>query len=154
MSPAANLLLPVLGGCAVIVWRLRETSRPISLKGIVLPPLAMSTGFAMFAYPPTRVPWAWGLAAFLLGAAVFAHPLINSSKLSSHHGEVYLKRSKTFLWVLLGLLSVRILLRGYVEHLVSPLQTASLFYLLAFGMILRWRAGMVLAYRRLHSSDT
>ena len=44
---------------------------------------------------------------------------------------------------------VRTALRAYVERVVTPLQTGALFFVLAFGMILRWRIGMLLEYRRL-----
>jgi membrane protein CcdC involved in cytochrome C biogenesis len=40
-------------------------------------------------------------------------------------------------------------LRGYLDHIVSPLQTGALLYLLAFGMIASWRARMLIGYRRL-----
>jgi len=36
-----------------------------------------------------------------------------------------------------------------VEQYLGPLQTGALFYLLAFGMIVRWRVGMLREYRRL-----
>jgi membrane protein CcdC involved in cytochrome C biogenesis len=60
-----------------------------------------------------------------------------------------MKRSRAFLWILLGLLAVRLALHDYIGHLVSPLQTAALFYLMAFGMIVRWRAKLYLEYRRI-----
>ena len=44
---------------------------------------------------------------------------------------------------------LRIALHEWVGRYVSPTQTAALFYLLAFGMIARWRAGMYVAYRKL-----
>jgi len=63
-----------------------------------------------------------------------------------------LKRSLSFVVILLVLLSVRLLLHGYVEQYISIPQTAGLFFTLAFGMILPWRAGMYLRYRRLRRS--
>jgi membrane protein CcdC involved in cytochrome C biogenesis len=44
---------------------------------------------------------------------------------------------------------VRLLMRGWVEESVSASQTAALFYLLAFGMIVRWRAAMWREFARL-----
>ncbi|HVI96991.1 MAG TPA: CcdC protein domain-containing protein, partial [Anaeromyxobacter sp.] len=62
-----------------------------------------------------------------------------------------LQRSKAFLWILLALVAVRFALRAWVEQVVTPAQTAGLFFILAFGMIVRWRASMHVAYLRLRS---
>jgi len=62
---------------------------------------------------------------------------------------VYMRRSRWFLAILLILFAIRLLLHDYIGHLISPLQTASVFYLMAFGMIVRWRAGMYREYRRI-----
>ncbi len=62
-----------------------------------------------------------------------------------------MQRSRAFLWILLGLFAVRLALRAYVERVVSPMQSGGLLFLLAFGMILRWRVGMLLEFRRLTS---
>ena len=51
--------------------------------------------------------------------------------------------------MLLALVVVRLGLKGWVEQYISILQTAGLFYLLAFGMIVRWRADMYRRYRSL-----
>ena len=51
--------------------------------------------------------------------------------------------------ILLGLLGLRLALHDYIGHLISPLQTAAVFFLLAFGMIVRWRSDMYRQYRRL-----
>lgn len=132
-----------------MLWRIRETTRPITTKAIVIPPLAMSTGSAMFLFEPFQVPPLWAFLALTLGAVLFALPLIRTSELSVRGDQVYLRRSKAFLWVLLALVVVRLGLKGWVEQYVSILQTAGLFYLLAFGMIVRWRADMYRRYRSL-----
>ena len=46
-------------------------------------------------------------------------------------------------------LAIRLLLHEYGGRLVSPLLTATLFYLMAFGMIVRWRMLMHRQFRRL-----
>lgn len=148
-----NLLTGVaatLGGAVVMFgWRLRETQRPISVPLIVIPPLGMSTGFAMFLYPPARIPWTWAIVALLLGALVLAVPLSRTSRLERRGDVIMLQRSRAFLWILLGLVAARFALRDYIGHLVSPLQTAGVLFVLAFGMIARWRASMYLEYQRL-----
>lgn len=140
---------PLFGGAALLAWRVRETRVPVTVKSIVIPPVAMSSAFFMFFSPLTRVPWSWAIAALAFGLLVLSWPLVRSSKLEPRDGVVYLRRSRAFLAILLGLLAVRLLLHDYIGHLISPLQTASLFFLMAFGMIVRWRVGMYLDYRRL-----
>jgi membrane protein CcdC involved in cytochrome C biogenesis len=146
---AAVVAMTLLGAAGMLAWRLRETRTPVTTRKILLPPLGMGTGFLMFVAPATRVPWSWGLAAFAAGALFFAIPLARTSKLSRVGDEVLMKRSRAFLWILLGLFAVRLALRTWVEHLVTPAQTGALFFVLAYGMIARWRAGMLLEYRRL-----
>lgn len=147
--PLLGVAVPVLGAFGVLLWRLRETRRPLTARRIVIPPLAMSTGFGMFLYPPTHIPWSWALGAFLAGATFFALPLIHTSRLELVEGEVYLKRSRAFLWVLLALVAVRLTLREEISHYVSALQTGSVFFILAFGMIVHWRIDMYGKFQRL-----
>lgn len=148
LQPLA-LVAPVAGGAAVLAWRVRETKSPVSTPRIVIPPLAMSTGFSMFLLPSFRVPWTWALGAFLFGALVLYYPLARTSTLERRGDVVMMQRSRAFLAILVALLAVRIALRGYIGQLVSPRQTAAIFFILAFGMILRWRVAMYRAYRRL-----
>ncbi|MCC6927601.1 MAG: cytochrome c biogenesis protein CcdC [Gemmatimonadaceae bacterium] len=142
-------IAPVFGGVAMLAWRVRETRVPVSAKAIVIPPLAMSSGFVIFAMPMARVPWTWALGAFLLGCFVLSYPLTRSTRLEPRDGVIYMQRSRAFLAILLALLAVRLLLHDYIGHLISPLQTASLFFLLAFGMIARWRWVMYGQFRAL-----
>ena len=140
---------PLFGGVAVLFWRVRETRVPLTLKAIIIPPLAMSSAFFMFLSPAMRVPWTWAIAALLLGFVVLSYPLIRSSRLEFRDGVIYMQRSRSFLAILLVLRAIRLLLHDYIVRLISPLQTASLFYLLAFGMIVRWRSGMYRSYQRM-----
>lgn len=140
---------PVFGGIAMLAWRVRETRVPVIRPAIVIPPLAMSSAFGMFFSPAMRVPWSWGISAFVVGALVLSWPLVRSSRLELRDGVVFMKRSRTFLAILLVLLGVRLALHDYIGHIISPLQTASLFYLLAFGMIVRWRVQMYQQYERI-----
>ena len=142
-------LAPVVGGAAVLIWRWHETRTPVTVRKIVIPPLGMATGFCMFLAPQMRVPWLWGVVTFLLGAIVLAIPLVRSSSLERAGDVVMMRRSQGFLLILLGLLALRIALHEWVGRYVSATQTAALFYLLAFGMIVRWRAGMYFAYREI-----
>ena len=148
-SPYGPIVAAVIGTLAILIWRIRESRRPITARGIVIPPLGMSTGFSMFAAPAFRVPLWWGLVAFLAGALVFAYPLLASTTLTRDGDVVMMRRSRTFIAILLALAAVRFALRRYVGQIISPQQTAGLFYILAFGMIVRWRSVMWFQYQRL-----
>jgi membrane protein CcdC involved in cytochrome C biogenesis len=151
-APPLRILLAMgslLGAAAVFSWRLRETTRPIDARRILIPPLGMSTGFAMFLYPPARIPMTWACVAFLFGALVLCYPLARSSALVLEGDDIRLRRSPAFLWILAGLVAARLLARSYVERYVSPLQTGATFFVLAFGMILPWRVRMYREFQRL-----
>jgi membrane protein CcdC involved in cytochrome C biogenesis len=147
--PVASLGAALIGTLAILAWRVRESSRPVSLRSLIIPPLGMSTGFSMFVMPAFRIPWTWGLAAFVLGALVFAYPLVSSPQLTVEDGLIMMRRSRWFLVVILGLAAVRLGLRQYVSSIISVQQTAGLFFVLAFGMIVRWRTTLLMEYRRL-----
>jgi membrane protein CcdC involved in cytochrome C biogenesis len=149
LRPVVLVAGSLAGAVAMIAWRLRETSRPVTMRRIVAPPLGMTTGLAMFALPAARAPWTWGVSAFAAGALLFAIPLARGSRLVRSGEAILLERSRAFLWILLGLMTVRFALRAWVEQYLTPLQTGGLFFLLAWGMVLRWRVGMARDYRRL-----
>ena len=139
-----------LAGAAVMVaWRVRESQRPVTPRSLLVPPLGMSTGFCMFFAPQTRVPLEYAAVALVLGATIFAIPLLRGSRLTRVGDRVLMQRSRAFLWILVGLVAVRQVLRAEVEQYLDPLQTGALFYLLAFGMIARWRVQMWRAYKAL-----
>ena len=151
IPPTLLVIASLLGAAAVIAWRFHETATPVSTRKIVIPPLGMSTGFSMFAAPAARIPWTWAAVAFIAGALVLSYPLSRTSTLTREGSVILMKRSKAFLWILLGLVAVRFALRAYVEQYITPIQTGALFFVLAFGMILRWRASMLLQYLRLRA---
>jgi membrane protein CcdC involved in cytochrome C biogenesis len=142
-------LATAAGAALVLAWRVRETRRPVSPRSILLPPLGMSSGFGMFLIPDFRVSWAWALGALSAGALLLAIPLVRSTRLARQGNIVMMRRSRAFLGILLGLVAVRLLLRGYIGHILPARQTAGVFFMLAFGMIARWRAWMWVEYRRL-----
>ncbi len=145
----STVVVALVGGAIVLAWRIRETQRPVTARKILVPPLGMTTGFCMFLVPQTRVPLTWGLAAFLAGAVFLSYPLVRTSSLARSGDVVMMKRSRAFLVILLALLALRLLARGYVEQYVDAVQTGSLFFLLAYGMLLPWRVAMYIRYRAL-----
>ncbi len=148
-SPLLTAVVSLAGLAGVLVWRVREGRTAVSMKKIVMPPVGMATGFCMFIVPAFRVPWIWGLGAFVIGAIVFAYPLLLTTDLHLQNGVIMMKRSSAFFAVIIVLAVVRYLARGYFDRFLSLEQTGALFYLLAFGMILRWRAKLFFAFRTL-----
>ncbi len=148
--PSGTTVAGSLAGLiGVITWRVREARTPVSIKKIVIPPLGMSTGFSMFVVPAFRIPWAWGLVAFLIGAVVLAYPLLRTSRLVRQGDVVTMQRSSAFFSVIVILAAIRLLAHGYFDALLTVQQTGALFFVLAFGMISHWRARMLLEYRKL-----
>jgi membrane protein CcdC involved in cytochrome C biogenesis len=132
---------------AVLTWRIREGRSPVSLRKIIIPPLGMATGFSMFLVPAFRIPWTWAIVAFLAGAIALAYPLLRTSKLVRQGDVIMMQRSSAFFTVILLLAAIRLLARGYFDRFLTTEQTGGLFFVLAFGMILRWRVQMLLEYR-------
>ena len=145
----ASILVSLAGLVAVIAWRLREARTAVSLRKIVIPPLGMATGFCMFFVPAFRIPWAWAGLAFLIGAVALAWPLLLTTRLIRQGDAVMMKRSSAFLAVILILAAVRFFARGYFDTIVTAQQSAGIFFILAFGMIVRWRTSLLLDFRRL-----
>jgi len=149
VSPVLTAVISLAGLAGVLAWRVRESRTAVTLRKILMPPVGMATGFCMFIVPAFRVPWAWGLAAFVVGAIVFAYPLLLTTDLHMQNGVILMKRSSAFFAVIIVLAVVRYFARDYFDRFLSLEQTGALFYLLAFGMILRWRAKLFFAYRAL-----
>ena len=139
----------VIGLLGVLAWRVREGRTAVTVKKIVMPPLGMATGFCMFLVPAFRVPWTWALTAFLVGVVALAWPLLVTSKLVRTGDAIMMQRSNAFFLVVIALAAVRYFARGYFDRIMSIDQTAGLFFVLAFGMILRWRLRMLSEYRAL-----
>jgi membrane protein CcdC involved in cytochrome C biogenesis len=144
-----SIFVSLAGMVAVLAWRLRETRTAVTQRKIVIPPLGMATGFCMFFVPAFRVPWLWAIAAFLIGYVTLAYPLLLTTRLIRQGDKVMMQRSAAFLVVILVLAAIRFLARGYFDTILTAQQTAALFFVLAFGMILRWRVKMLGDFRQL-----
>jgi membrane protein CcdC involved in cytochrome C biogenesis len=75
--------------------------------------------------------------------------LLLTTRLELRGDTVMMKRSSAFLAVLLVLAAVRFFARGYFDTFLDEKQTAGLFFILAFGMIVCWRAKLLFEFRRL-----
>ncbi|HZB89542.1 MAG TPA: cytochrome c biogenesis protein CcdC [Terracidiphilus sp.] len=152
LTPLGSAAALLIGMCAVIVWRVRESKTAVTLKKIVIPPLGMATGFSMFVAPAFRIPLGWAAVAFLIGATALAWPLLLTTRLERRGDVVMMKRSRAFIAVILVLAAIRFAAHGYFDKIMTVEQTGGLFFILAFGMIVVWRAKLVWDYRRLTAS--
>ncbi|HET7629161.1 MAG TPA: cytochrome c biogenesis protein CcdC [Bacillales bacterium] len=145
------LIVSVLVGAffamIILMVRMKAAKKPASVKKIILPPIGMSTGFLMFIDPLFRPPFIEAIGAFLVGC-LFSVFLIKTSRFEIRGNDIYLKRSKAFVFILFGLLIIRTIMKFYVGEEVTLPVTSGLFFILAFGMILPWRIGMLVGYKR------
>ena len=133
---------------SVMIVRIKASDKPASPKKIILPPIFMSTGALMFLFPIFRVTGEEFLEAITLGV-IFSIFLIKTSKFEIKNNEIYLKRSKAFVFILIGLLVIRIAMKSILSTTIDYGALSGMFWILAFGMIVPWRIAMVMSYRKL-----
>ncbi|QNV54757.1 hypothetical protein GE573_03765 [Bacillus velezensis] len=133
---------------SVMIVRIKSSDKPASPKKIILPPIFMSTGALMFLFPIFRVTGEEFLEAITLGV-IFSIFLIKTSKFEIKNNEIYLKRSKAFVLILIGLLVIRIAMKSILSTTIDYGALSGMFWILAFGMIVPWRIAMFLSYRKL-----
>ncbi|KYD32069.1 hypothetical protein B4110_1378 [Parageobacillus toebii] len=132
----------------VLFVRMKASNKPTNAKKIILPPIFMSTGALMFIDPVFRVTKGELIEAVVLGA-FFSIFLIKTSKFEIINGKIYLKRSKAFIFILVGLIVIRLGLKTYLGRTIDYRQLSGMFYLLAFSMIVPWRVAMYITYKKL-----
>ena len=142
------------GFVGVMIWRIREGQTAVTFRKIVIPPLGMATGFCMFFVPAFRVPLIWAGIAFVTGAVLLAYPLLLTSRLERQGETIMMRRSYAFFAVVVLLAAIRFAARDYLDTVMSIQQTAGLFFVLAFGMIVRWRMQMLMQYRALTTAPS
>ncbi|MGG7618962.1 CcdC family protein [Bacillus coreaensis] len=127
--------------------RMKAAKKPATAKKIILPPLFMSTGALMFVVPMFRVTYLELCEAMAVGL-VFSILLIKTSKFEIRENEIYLQRSRAFVFILFGLLVLRIILKLLLSSTIDYGELSGMFFILAFSMILPWRIAMFLQFRR------
>lgn len=150
MIRLATILTSVFAICmglAVLFVRMKSAQKPATAKKIILPPIFMSTGALMFLHPMFRVTWMEVLEAFLVGM-FFSIFLIMTSNFEVRGNDIYLKRSKAFAFILIGLLLIRIVMKTYLSSTIDVGELGGMFWILAFGMIVPWRIAMYLSFRK------
>ncbi|MEH6890926.1 cytochrome c biogenesis protein CcdC [Bacillus sp. JJ864] len=128
--------------------RLKSAKKPVTLKKIILPPFFMSTGACMYFLPEFRLTSSEILEAVIVGL-FFSIFLIKTSKFEIRGTDIYLIPSKAFIFILVGLLAVRLGMKEYLSQSIDLGQLSGMFFLLAFAMIVSWRIGMYRSFIRL-----
>lgn len=140
-------------GILVTTVRARSAKKPASIKKILLPPLFMSTGALMFVSPYFRVSGTELIEALLVGM-LFSSVLIWTSKFERRDGDIYLKQSKAFIFILIGLLIVRLVGKLLLSSSIDVGQLSGMFWILAFGMIIPWRIAMYMQFKKLQNAGS
>ncbi|MCG7334408.1 cytochrome c biogenesis protein CcdC [Sporosarcina sp. ACRSM] len=140
--------LALFMGTLALIVRSKAAKKPVTPKKIILPPLFMSTGALMFIFEEFRVPPLQVLEALAVGM-LFSIILIKTTNFQRRDGDIYMKRSKAFLFILFGLLIVRLIGKLMLSNTIDVGELGGMFWILAFGMIVPWRIGMLIKYNRL-----
>ncbi|MDY0408232.1 cytochrome c biogenesis protein CcdC [Virgibacillus soli] len=131
----------------MIFVRLKMAKKPTTVKKIILPPIFMSTGAFMFLFPEFHLTIEEVLEALILGG-VFSIFLIKTSKFEIKGSDIYLIPSKSFIFILIGLLVVRMGIKVIIGSQISLGATSGMFFLLAFAMIVSWRLAMLRKFKK------
>ncbi|WP_456271429.1 CcdC family protein [Bacillus sp. AK031] len=141
-------IIAICMGFFVIFIRMKAQKKPVTARKIILPPIFMSTGALMFFIPMFRVSFAEIVEALIVGM-IFSIFLIKTSRFEVRDNDIYLKRSKAFAFILIGLLLIRMAAKLLLSSSIDYGELSGMFWILAFGMIVPWRVAMYMQYRRL-----
>lgn len=147
-----STIMAVVMGTIVMVVRLRSQKKPVSIKKIIIPPIAMSTGALMFLFEEFRVAPLQIVEAMVIGL-LFSTVLIATSKFEVRDNTIFMKQSKAFPFILIGLLVLRIILKLVFSNSLDIGELGGMFFILAFSMILPWRLAMLMRYKKLQHTQ-
>lgn len=102
----------------------------------------------MYFLPEFRLTSSEILEAVIVGL-FFSIFLIKTSKFEIRGKDIYLIPSKAFIFILVGLLAVRLGMKEYLSQSIDLGQLSGMFFLLAFAMIVSWRIGMYRSFIKL-----
>ena len=143
-----STVLALFMGTVALIVRTKAAKRPVTPMKIILPPLFMSTGALMFLFEEFRVPPLQVFEALFVGI-LFSLILIKTTNFERKDGDIYMKRSKAFLFILFGLLIVRLIGKLVLSSTIDVGELGGMFWILAFGMIVPWRIGMLIKYKKI-----
>jgi|SRR5690625_1906874 len=143
-----STIIAVFMATTMIFIRVRIAQKPTSVKKIILPPILMSTGALIFLSPIFRISPIEIMEAAILGI-IFSIFLVKTTKFEIRKNEIYLIPSKSFIFILLGLIIARTIIKLMIGSTVSFGQTSGMFFILGFFMIVTWRLSMLYKYQKL-----
>ncbi|MFD1926658.1 CcdC family protein [Sporosarcina siberiensis] len=143
-----STVLALFMGTLALIVRSKAANRPVTIKKIVLPPLFMSTGALMFIFKEFRVPPVQILEAVIVGM-LFSIILIKTTNFEFRNEDIFMKRSKAFVFILLGLLIIRLVGKLVLSSTIDIGELGGMFWILAFGMIVPWRIAMLIKFNKL-----
>ncbi len=141
-------IFAIIMGILVIFIRSKASKKPVTAKKIILPPIFMSSGALMYLFPEFRIT-PLEIAEALFVGSIFSIFLMKTSNFEVRGQHIYLKRSKAFIFILFGLLALRILLKSILSFTIDYGELTGMFWMLAFGMIVPWRIAMYIQFRKL-----
>lgn len=144
-----STVIALFMGILALVVRTKAAKKPVTAKRIVLPPLFMSTGAMMFFFEEFRVAPLQIVEALIVGA-LFSIILIKTTGFERKEDGIYVKRSKAFLFILFGLLIVRLVGKLLLSNTIDVGELGGMFWILAFGMIVPWRIGMLAKFNQMN----
>lgn len=145
-----STLLALFMGTLAVFIRSKAAKRPVSVKAIILPPIFMSSGALMFIFEEFRVPPLQILEALVVGL-LFSLILIRTTQFEIRDEAIFMKRSKAFVYILFGLLIIRLVGKLVLSNTIDIGELGGMFWILAFGMIVPWRISMFMKFKSLQS---
>ncbi|WP_226665530.1 CcdC family protein [Metabacillus litoralis] len=150
MLTVISSIVAVFMALFVLFIRMKSAKKPATAKKIILPPIFMSTGALMFIHPFFRVTGYQLIEALLVGM-FFSIFLIKTSSFEIREDKIYLKRSKAFAFILIGLLIIRIVMKSFLSSHIDFGELSGMFWILAFGMIVPWRIAMFRSFQKVQN---
>ncbi|MEG0451146.1 MAG: cytochrome c biogenesis protein CcdC, partial [Lysinibacillus sp.] len=142
-----STIMAIVMGSFVMFLRLKAAKKPTNARKIIIPPIAMSTGAFMFLFEPFRVHPTQILEAAIVGM-LCSIILIATSKFEVRGTDIYLKASKSFMFILVGLLIFRVVAKIILGNTIDVGELGGMFWILAFFMILPWRIAMLIQFKK------
>ncbi|MFJ7738917.1 CcdC family protein [Lysinibacillus sp. NPDC097287] len=142
-----STVMAIVMGIFVMFVRMKASKMPTNEKKIIIPPIAMSSGALMFVFEQFRVHPMQILEATIVGV-LCSTILIATSKFEVKGEDIYLKRSKAFVFILGGLLVFRIVAKMVLSNSIDVGELAGMFWILAFAMLVPWRIAMLVQFKK------
>ncbi len=147
MSLIISIIITLVFGAGIIMIRMKASKRPASVKGIIIPPIMMSTGALMFVIPFFPCFVGRYFRSYSNGGLCFSVILIWTTKFEIRHKYVFIKRTKAFPVILMGLLLIRIFIKYWISGSLEVGELSGMFWIMAFAMIVPWRIVMYFQYK-------